>query len=80
MLNDDRQFADVLIVCGQGVYGDGVFYGKYHDREVFLAHAIEVPNIKEKYGYTHVVTSGGFTQKERPTLSESTSFDRIYPK
>ena len=34
------QFADVLIVCGQGVYENGLYYGEFHDRDVYIAHAL----------------------------------------
>lgn len=69
--------ADVLIVCGQGVYADGVYYAEFHDRDVYLEHALAVPTTAETYNYNVVVASGGFTQPRAPWLSEAESFLRM---
>jgi len=69
--------ADVLIVCGQGVYEDGTYYGEFHDRDVYLDHALRFPEIAERFHYNLVVTSGGFTQPRAPWLSEAESFLRM---
>jgi len=69
--------ANVLIVCGQGVYEDGTYYGEFHDRDVYLEHAIMFPEIVQKFNFNTVVLSGGFTQNCAPWLSEAESFLRI---
>ena len=69
---------DVLIVCGQGTYIDGRYYTEYHDRDVYLTHAINVRNIVSIFNYSHIVCSGGFTQKATPHLSEARSFENIW--
>ena len=72
-----QQPADVLIACGQGIYDNGIYYGEFNDRDVFLNHALRLPAIKDEYGYTNVVCSGGFTQAQTPHLDEAGSFGRI---
>ena len=67
-------FADVLIVCGQGVYEDGTYHGEFHDRDVYFEHAVRFPEIATKFNFNTVVLSGGFTQKRAPWLSEAESF------
>jgi len=93
MQKDLISFSDVLIVCGQGTYKNGNYYTEYPDRDVYLRHAISVAKIVKEFKYTHVVCSGGFTQKSTPELSEAESFyamwddtdswpmdhDRIFP-
>jgi hypothetical protein len=69
--------ADVLVVCGQGVYANGTYYGEFHDRDVYFEHALRYPEIVKKFNYNVVVISGGFTQKDAPCLSEAESFRRI---
>lgn len=69
--------ADVLVVCGQGVYADGKYYGEFHDRDVYFDHALTFPAIAERYKYNVIVTSGGFTQDRAPWLSEAESFLRM---
>lgn len=69
--------ADVLVVCGQGVYADGTYYGEFHDRDVYFEHALTFPEIASRFNYNVVVTSGGFTQPRAPWLSEAESFLRI---
>ena len=69
--------ADVLIVCGQGVYENGIYYGEYHDRDVYFDHAIQFPEIVKRFNFNTVVLSGGFTQSRAPWLSEAESFLRI---
>ena len=69
--------ADVLIVCGQGVYADGVYYGEFHDRDIYFEHALRWPEIAARFNYNLVVTSGGFTQARAPWLSEAESILRI---
>jgi len=70
-------FVDLLIVCGQGAYEDGTFYGEFHDRDVYVEHALGFPETAERFNYTVVVASGGFTQPKAPWLSEAESFLRI---
>jgi hypothetical protein len=67
----------VLVVCGQGVYADGTYYGEFHDRDVYFEHALKFPEIATRFNYNVVVTSGGFTQPRAPWLSEAESFLRI---
>ena len=69
--------ADVLIVCGQGVYADGVYYGEFHDRDIYFEHALRWPEIAARFNYNLIVTSGGFTQSRAPWLSEAESVLRI---
>jgi hypothetical protein len=73
-----REYADILIVCGQGTYRDGCFYSEFDDRAVCLDHALSARGIVERFAYTHVVASGGFTQKATPDLSEAESFVRVW--
>lgn len=81
MSNKDQ--ADVLIVCGQGVYLNGCYYSEYPDRDVYLGHAIAVRKIINSYNYSHIVCSGGHSQGNRLTknissLSEAESFLKIW--
>jgi hypothetical protein len=69
---------DVLIVCGQGTYEDGMFYTEYPDRDVYFRHAITVTEIVSQYRYTHIVCSGGYTQRMTPSLSEARSFLNVW--
>jgi hypothetical protein len=69
--------ADVLIVCGQGVYEDGTFFGEFHDRDVYFDHAIRFPDVAARLNCNTVILSGGFTQPSAPWLSEAESFLRI---
>jgi len=73
-MHKDSIFSDALIVCGQGTYKNGNYYTEYPDRDVYLKHAIKVAQIVEEFKYTHVVCSGGFTQKSTLELSEAESF------
>ena len=77
VLPDHRQVADVLVVCGQGVYANGTYYGEFHDRDVYFEHALSFPGIASRFNYNVVVTSGGFTQPRAPWLTEAESFLRI---
>ncbi len=70
-------FADVLIVCGQGVYEDGIYYGEFHDRDVCFEHSLKFPEIAGRFRYNIIVLSGGFTQERAPWLSEAESFLNI---
>jgi len=71
-------FADVLIVCGQGTWHDGNFYTQFPDRDVYLKHLLTVGQIVKEFGYTHVVCSGGFTQPRTPHLSEAKSMQMFW--
>ena len=79
----NRDQADVLIVCGQGVYIDGCYYSEYPDRDIYLGHAIAVRNIFNSFNYSHIVCSGGYSQRNRlnknitPT-SEAESFIKMW--
>lgn len=75
--NKIPSIADVLIVCGQGVYENGKYYGEYHDRDVYFDHAIQFPAIASRFNFNTIVLSGGFTQSRAPWLSEAESFLRI---
>jgi hypothetical protein len=72
------EHADILIACGQGTYRDGCFYSEFDDRAVCLDHALSARGIVERFAYTHVVASGGFTQRATPDLSEAESFLRVW--
>jgi hypothetical protein len=72
------QDADVLIVCGQGVYTKGAFYTEYPDRDVYVAHALAVQEVLAQFRYSHVVCSGGFTQQDAPHISEARSFGALW--
>lgn len=74
MSEPNNSYADVLIVCGQGTYADGCFYSEYPDRDVYVGHATEVARLVDRYGYSHVAASGGYTQSATPWLSEAESF------
>jgi hypothetical protein len=69
--------ADVLIVCGQGVYHQGTYFGEYHDRDVYFDHALQVPDIVGRFHYNVVVFSGGFTQEKARNVSEAQSFENM---
>jgi hypothetical protein len=71
------KFTDILIVCGQGVYENGIYYGEFHDRDIYFEHALLFPEIARRFNYNLIVLSGGFTQKYAPWLSEAESFTRI---
>jgi hypothetical protein len=71
------EFVDVLLVCGQGVYDSGTYYGEFHDRDVYFDHAVRFPEVSRRLGFTAVVLSGGFTQARAPSESEAESFLRI---
>ena len=73
----DAPFADVLVVCGQGVYEDGRYYGEYHDRDVYFEHGMGIPDLVAKWKYNCIVLSGGFTQDKAPWTSEAESFLRM---
>jgi len=73
-----NNFADILIVCGQGVYRDGFFHCEYDDRDVYLGHGVEAKNVFAKFKYTHLVCSGGFTRFEAPDCSEAAGFIRMW--
>ncbi len=66
-----------LIVGGQGTYQNGCFYTEYPDRELCLEYIREIGNFAEKWGYTHIICSGGYTQKQTPDLSEAQSIRRF---
>ncbi len=69
---------DCLIVCGQGTYRDGRYYGEFHDRDIYLGHAATVRQVVETYKYELVVVSGGYTQEADPRLSEAESFPAMW--
>lgn len=69
--------ANILVVCGQGVYEEGIYYGEFHDRDVYFEHAITIPSVLRKFSYNCVVFSGGFTQVSTPWTSEAESFTRM---
>lgn len=71
------QFADVLIACGQGVYSGGAYPSEYPDADVYLEHAMTTRDVVRQFKYTHVVLSGGLTQKRLPDLSEAEGMLRI---
>lgn len=70
--------ANVLIVCGQGTYNNGEYSAEFPDRDVYLDHAIEVKTIAERFAYSHIVCSGGFTQPGMRDISEAQSFQTIW--
>jgi hypothetical protein len=83
MSKENNENIDVLIVCGQGVYLDGKYYSEYPDHNVYLEHAISVKEIFRKFNYTHIVCSGGYTQKDChnqkvENTSEAKSFLKIW--
>lgn len=78
MTEEAQNYADVLIVCGQGTYEDGCFYGESADRDVYLGHAVQVQELVERFRYSHVVLSGGYTQARTPHLSEAESLLGIW--
>jgi len=69
-----REFVDVLVVCGQGVYANGTYFGEFHDRDVYFDHAIRFPEVAKRFNFDTVVLSGGFTQPRAPWRSEAESF------
>ena len=81
MRNKDQ--ADVLIVCGQGVYLDGCYYSEYPDRDVYMGHAIAVRKLFNSFNYSHIVCSGGYSQRNRlnktiNSTSEAESFINMW--
>ena len=73
MAEETLNYADVLIVCGQGTYEDGCFHSAGADRDVYLGHAVQAQELVERYRYSHVILSGGYTQPGTPHLSEAES-------
>lgn len=69
-----KTHADVLIVCGQGVYHDGEFFSDFHDRDIYFKHIKDFPSVVKEFNYNCVVLSGGFTQKNLPWKSEAEGF------
>ena len=67
-----------LIVGGQGTYLDSSFYCEFSDRELSLEYMMEVAAVANRFKYTHIVTSGGFTQASTPTTSEAASFPELW--
>jgi len=72
-----NEFADILIVCGQGVYEKGIYYGEFNDRDVYFEHAAQTHEVAKRFNYNCVVFSGGFTQEYAPWTSEAESIPRI---
>jgi hypothetical protein len=70
--------ADVLIVCGQGTYENGEYSAEFPDRDVYLDHAISVKAVAERFAYSHIVCSGGFTQPGMRHVSEAQSFQAMW--
>lgn len=66
-----QQFADILIVTGQGIWFHGRFFAEFKDLVVYLDHLKTAWRIAQKYRYTHVVLSGGYTQAQVPHVSEA---------
>jgi len=77
MSKKNNKQIDVLIICGQGVYLDGKYYSEYPDHNVYLEHAITVKDVFEKFNYTHIVCSGGYTQQAQE-ISEAESFNNMW--
>jgi hypothetical protein len=73
-----QNYADILIVCGQGTWQDGSFYTEFADRDVYLKHLSTVKQIVQEFAYTHVVCSGGYTQSRTPQLSEARSMQKFW--
>lgn len=69
---------DALIVGGQGTFKDGNYYTEYPDRELSLEYVMNIRDIVERFRYTVVICSGGYTQKETTDLSEAKSFLNIW--
>lgn len=69
---------DVLIVGGQGTFSEGEYFSEYPDRELSLEYVMKVGKKVEDFRYNVVICSGGYTQKETPTLSEAESFLNIW--
>jgi hypothetical protein len=74
----DIDQVDVLISGGQGTYKNGGYYSEHPDRELSLGYVMNVPKLVEDFRYDVVIPSGGYTQKETPTLSEAESFLYIW--
>lgn len=74
----NHDFADVLIVCGQGVYHDGCYFAEYPDQNVYLGHAAHVHETVENFNYSHVVASGSYSQKKMPFITEADSFKEMW--
>ncbi len=75
---DHEQVLQPLIVGGQGTFQEGRFYTEFPDRELSLEYVMRVRDVVAAFHYTHVICSGGYTQKETPTLSEAESFWNIW--
>lgn len=69
---------DALIVGGQGTFSESAYFTEYPDRELSLEYVMRIRDIVERFRYTVVICSGGYTQKETPTLSEAESFLNIW--
>jgi hypothetical protein len=69
---------DVLIVCCQGTYEDGVFYSEFPEQAVFSNHLISIPHIFRHFGYHALVLSGGYTKPQTPSLSEAHSVHKVW--
>ena len=67
-----------LIIGWQGTYIDSLFYTEFPDRELSLEYMMEVAVIAQRFKYTHIVPSGGFTQAETPEVSEAASFENVW--
>jgi hypothetical protein len=67
-----------LIIGGQGTYIDSLFYTEFPDRELSLEYMMEVAVVAQRFKYTHIIPSGGFTQSETPNVSEAASFENVW--
>jgi len=69
---------NVFIAGGQGTFQKGEFFSEFRDQELSLGYVMKIPKMVEDFRYDVVICSGGYTQKETPTLSEAESFPNIW--
>lgn len=82
-MNKDKIAA--VIIGGQGTYKDSLFFTEFPDRELSIEYMMGVVEIAQRFKYTHLIPSGGFTQSEtsdassQDTLvSEASSFENVW--
>lgn len=72
------EFADVLIVFGQGTYRGGEYSAELPDRDVYAGHAAAVGDVASTFNYSQIVCSGGRTQRTMRDRSEAKSFLELW--
>ncbi len=66
-----------LIIGGQGTYFNSLFHTEFPDRTLSIEYMMEAAFIAQRFKYTHIIPSGGFTQTETLDVSEAASFQNV---